>query len=84
MNEWYERGVDQGWDHQNFVAAYGSEHDGTVTYPAQLEADSRYGFGGPGAHERAEGRREFARGWKDGRKLYRQGRYTDGTKIEEN
>ncbi len=82
VSEWYEHGLNRGWNHQNFIEAYGSEHNTGIDYPSILEVDSSYGFAGRGASERAESRREFARGWKDGRALYRQGRYVDGTEIE--
>ena len=81
MSDWYERGLDRGWDHQNYVTAYGKEHDTGVDYPALLVPDGVYGFGGRDAYERVQGRQDFARGWTDGRKLYRQGKYVDGSKI---
>lgn len=78
----YQMGIDRGWDHQNYVEAYGPTESNSPDYPASLEPDSRYGFSGPKGRERAEGRRQFAKGWAVGRRYYRQNRWQDGTKME--
>ena len=83
MSDWHEMGVDHGWSHQNYVTAYGKEHDGPISYPATLQPDSRYGFSGTRAHERVEARRDFAAGWKLGRARYRRGLNVDGSKESE-
>lgn len=89
----YDAGVERGWDHANFVDAYGKEHDRrTPDYPSWLSLDTTdQGFviSGVGsrmssaeATKRIALRTHFAEGWKEGRKRFRQGRYPDGTKIE--
>lgn len=83
MTDWRELGIDRGWDHQNYVEAYGEEHDSPIDYPARLESDSRYGFGGPEASERVQDRRDFAAGWKLGRSRRKNGMYPDGTRDTE-
>lgn len=93
LAEAYELGCDRGWDHANFVDAYGKEHERRgPDYPARYE---QIPWGSPQWYDRtpddrrAENtlrpvlRQEFARGWTDGRKRFRQGRYPDGSKLEE-
>lgn len=87
----YELGLSRGWDHANFVDAYGKEHESrTPDYPGWMGTD-------PNAagitHEerqrriydrtaRDEQRAEFKRGWTDGRRRFGRGQYADGSKIE--
>jgi hypothetical protein len=89
----YERGCSRGWDHANFVDAYGKEHERRgPDYPADYE-DIPWGsqqFYARTFEERtAESvirpklRAEFKRGWTDGRRRFHRGQYPDGTKIKE-
>lgn len=88
----YELGCSRGWDHANFVDAYGKEHERKgPDFPGHLDDDPE----APGIsfeerrrriYEREQciaERAEFKRGWTDGRKRFHQGRYPDGSKIED-
>lgn len=88
--EAYEAGLERGWDHANFVAAYGKEHDTRKPeYPSFLFVPK-----GPFGHypgdgmtaremqERLAAQKVFDAAWKEGRKRFRKGQYPDGTKIE--
>ena len=89
----YNAGLDRGWDHENFVQAYGKEHDRrTPDYPSWLHLDFHprgwiiCGIGTGMTVEEADKRRlqraHFADGWKEGRKRYRKGQYPDGTRVD--
>jgi hypothetical protein len=64
----WESGVHRGWDHANFVEAYGEEHD--TRHPEV-----------PGGYEEHAG--AFEQGWREGIKRYRAGRWQDGTKQDD-
>ncbi|MEU6362179.1 hypothetical protein [Streptomyces albidoflavus] len=61
----WEAGVENGWDHANFVKAYGKQHDRRQSIPARHEdhADA------------------YRQGWSEGLKRFRYDRYTDGEKM---
>jgi hypothetical protein len=89
----YELGCSRGWDHSNFVDAYGKEHEHKgPRYPShvlpieygsaehwRLTPDDRFAE----SEIRPRLAAEFKRGWTDGRKRFHQGRYADGEKIED-
>lgn len=89
----YELGCSRGWDHANFVDAYGKEHerrgpDTPARYlPIQWGSAEFYSMTRDDRMAEAEIRprlaAEFKRGWTDGRKRFHQNRYPDGTKIED-
>ena len=94
LTEAYELGCDRGWDHANFVDAYGKEHekhkrdvetpygeihDRHPLYHSFATAPERWEANALRARQRAE----FLRGWTDGRKRFHNNRYPDGTKIED-
>lgn len=86
--EAYELGCSRGWDHANFVDTYGKEHErkGPDYGSRYALYDAPTTLGGPNSRtstERYAERAEFKRGWTDGRKRFHQGRYPDGTKIED-
>lgn len=85
-------GHSRGWDHANFVAAYGKQHDRrTPDYPEWLGLDpNAKGISDEERHARIYQRAErvaahnaFGAAWTQGRKWFSQGRYPDGTKIED-
>ncbi|MEV7675044.1 hypothetical protein [Streptomyces sp. NPDC088752] len=89
----YDAGLDRGWDHANFVASYGKEHDRrTPDYPAWLHLETTergwivqgVGTGMPvqEASWRIALRPHFAEGWKEGRKRFGRNRYADDSKID--
>ncbi len=90
LDEAFELGRDRGWDHANFIAAYGKEHECRPTYPGSMALDpAEFGISYEESQARIrEGdkrralRSEFERGWSEGRENFRYCRYTDGTKIE--
>ncbi|WP_424863034.1 hypothetical protein [Streptomyces sp. MMS24-I29] len=63
----WESGVCRGWDHANFVTAYGKEHD-------RRSPDVPESY-----HRCAEA---FEQGWREGRKRYTRGLWQDGSKRE--
>lgn len=63
----WESGVDHGWSHANFVAAYGKEHD-----HRRPEV--------PGYHQGCS--EAFEQGWREGCKRYTRGCWQDGSKME--
>lgn len=88
--EAHEVGLSRGWDHANFVDAYGKEHDTRKPeYPAYLHVPmSRSGYYPEGMtvaemNDRLAARKVFEAAWKEGRKRFRLGQYPDGTKIED-
>lgn len=64
----WEAGLNRGWDHANFVQAYGQEHDTRRPDVPAHHAD----------HADA-----FEQGWREGIKRYRAGRWQDGTKHDD-
>lgn len=86
----YELGTSRGWDHANFVDAYGKEHERRDPgYPGWMGIDPNAdGISYEerrrriyGRAQRLAERAEFKRGWTDGRKRFHRGQYPDGTKI---
>lgn len=88
----YELGCSRGWDHANFVDAYGPEHethkrDVTTPYGEIHDQHPLYhSFATPPERwaendVRRKQRAEYLRGWTDGRKRFHRGQYPDGTKI---
>lgn len=64
----WESGVDHGWDHANFVNAYGKKHD-------QRRPEV------PGFHRGCT--EAFEQGWREGHKRYTRGLWQDGSKKED-
>jgi hypothetical protein len=63
-------GLDRGWDHANFVAAYGPEHARTApAYPGWVEK-------APVAVREA-----FAAAWELGGDRFNEGLYPDGSAV---
>ncbi|MFJ6437875.1 hypothetical protein [Streptomyces sp. NPDC091416] len=60
----WQSGVEHGWDHANFVRAYGAEH--------QLRRPTV-----PGHHR--EQSEAYEHGWREGRKRFNRDCYTDNT-----
>lgn len=91
--EAYKLGCSRGWDHANFVDAYGKEHERKgPDYPARylpLDYQSDEWFRYTKDERLAEYQirpalaAEFKRGWTDGRKRFHRGQYPDGTKIDD-
>lgn len=84
MSEAYEAGLERGWDHANYVKAYGVGHDRrTPDYPGWLSLNDNQGaYGTNTSAERHAARAEFSVGWSDGRKRFARGQYPDGSKID--
>lgn len=92
IQEATELGHSRGWDHANFVAAYGKQHDRrTPDYPGWLGIDPNaegisYEERRARIYQRAErvaAHNAFKAAWSEGRKRFARGRYPDGTKIED-
>jgi hypothetical protein len=97
LSEAYELGCNRGWEHANFVNAYGPEHErNKPDYPAWMITDpAALGYVRGQSSERipamiAEQRdqrlvwqAEFKRGWTDGRRRFHRGQYPDGTQRED-
>ena len=85
-------GRERGWDHANFVEAYGKEHERRgPDYPSQLGLNpNEEGITYRERHsriwernERVAARQAFSEGWTEGRRFFHQGKYHDGTAIED-
>jgi hypothetical protein len=95
MAEAYTLGCDRGWDHANFVDAYGKEHErNKPDYPAWMITDPVALGYEPGyttnripemidreRPQRLAWQAEFKRGWTDGRRRFHRNQYPDGTRI---
>lgn len=90
LAEAYELGCSRGWDHANFVDAYGKEHERRAPdYPSWMGTDPNedgiaYEERRRRIYQREDRlalRAEFKRGWTDGRRRFTRGQYPDGTKI---
>lgn len=89
----YELGCSRGWDHANFVDAYGPEHEKhkrDVDTPYEEIRDGHPLYWSMTWQERRDEnelrtlqRAQFMRGWTDGRKRFHRNQYPDGTKIED-
>lgn len=90
-SEAYEVGLSHGWDHANFVDAYGKEHDRRTPAVPSCYQEITYGSAmywsltaaerGAEDNKRRTQHREFTAGWSEGKKRFRYGKYPDGTKI---
>jgi hypothetical protein len=92
LTEAYELGLHRGWDHGNFVDAYGKEHERRgPDFPSWMGIDPNedgisYEERRSRIYEREARiaqRDEFKRGWTDGRRRFARGQWQDGTKIED-
>lgn len=93
MTEAYELGCHRGWEHANFVNAYGKEHerrgpDIPARYlPIAHQSDEYYRYTKEERMAEMEIRprlaAEFKRGWTDGRRRFHRDQYPDGTKIDD-
>jgi hypothetical protein len=66
----FATGLDRGWDHANFVEAYGPEHGhNTPAYPGWVANGSE------------EVREAFAEAWELGADRFNEGLYPDGSEA---
>jgi hypothetical protein len=83
-----EMGWEYGWDHANYVEAYGSEGVSKIHYPAQMDPDVTVDLFRAGRISPREQTKRFAMwrlfkvAFKEGQRRYRRGLNADGTPRE--
>jgi hypothetical protein len=72
--EGYERGLDQGWSHANFVDAYGGEN---ITANRAYPKYSHYGDSGKDYYS------GWSTGWSEGIERFENGQDVEGVYFED-